>query len=172
MCQVLNVNRSGYYAWSSNPDSARALDNAVLLGEIKQFFAASGNVYGSPRIYRDCKAAGLACSENRVAKLMHQAKVHAVRGYRRARYKAGKPAIAAPNRLRQVFVATSPDEAWVTDITFAARSLACSAAEAGTRVANRSSPYRRGHRRRSTRSEFCWQATHKRALKVEVRHWK
>ena len=117
MCQVLNVNRSGYYAWSSNPDSARALDNAVLLGEIKQFFAASGNIYGSPRIYRDCKAAGLACSENRVATLMHQAKVHAVRGYRRARYKAGKPATAAPNLLRQVFVASAPDEVWVTDIT-------------------------------------------------------
>ena len=40
MCQVLNVNRSGYYAWSSHPDSARALDNAVLL------FVASGNIYG------------------------------------------------------------------------------------------------------------------------------
>ena len=79
MCQVLNVNRSGYYAWRSHPDSARALDNAVLLGKVKQFFAASGNIYGSPRIYRDCKAAGLTCIKNRVAKLMHQAKVHAIR---------------------------------------------------------------------------------------------
>ena len=117
MCRVLRVNRSGYYAWVSSPFSKRTLDNAVLLGEIKQFYAASGNIYGSPRIYRDCKAAGLACSENRVAKLMHQAKLHAVRGYRRVRYKVSKPAIAAPNRLRQVFVATTPDEAWVTDIT-------------------------------------------------------
>ena len=48
---------------------------------------------------------------------MHQAKLRAARGYRRARYKAGKPAIAAPNRLLQVFVATSPDEVFVTDIT-------------------------------------------------------
>ena len=111
MCQLLHVNRSGYYAWSSNPDSSRALDNAVLLGEIKQFFATGGNIYGSPRIYRDCKAAGLACSENRVAKSMHQVKIPAVRGYRRARYQAAKPATATPNRLRQVFVATAPDEA-------------------------------------------------------------
>ena len=117
MCQVLNVNRRGYYAWSSHPDSARALDSAVLSGEIKQFFAASGNIYGSPRIYRDYKAAGLVCSENRVAKLMHQAKLQAIRVYRKARYKAGKPAIAAPNRLRQVFVASRADEVWVTDIT-------------------------------------------------------
>ena len=89
----------------------------MLLAEIKQFYADSGNIYGSPRIYRDCKAACLCYSENRVARLMHQAEIHAVRGYRKARFQAGKPAIAAPNRLRQVFVATSPDEVWVTDIT-------------------------------------------------------
>ena len=47
---------------------------------------------------------------------MHQAKVHAVRGYSRARYKAGKPATTAPNRLRQVFVASATDETRVTDI--------------------------------------------------------
>ena len=117
MCRVLGVHRSGYYAWTSTPLSKRALDNAVLLGEIKQFYAASGHIYGSPRIYRDCKTAGLACSENRVAKLMHQAKLFAVRGYRKARYKTGKPAIASPNRLRQVFTAQTADEAWVTDIT-------------------------------------------------------
>ena len=108
MCRVLRVCRSGYYAWLKTPHSKRALDNMVLLVEIKQFYAVSGHIYGSPRIYRDCKAAGLACSENRVARLMRQARLHAVRGYRKARYKAGKLAIAAPNRLRQVFVATRP----------------------------------------------------------------
>lgn len=117
MCCVLRVCRSGYYAWRKTPYSQRELDNKVLFGEIKQFYATSGNIYGSPRIYRDCKAAGLFCSENRVAKLMHNAKLRAIRGYRKVRYKSGKPAIAAPNRLRQVFVATSPDEVWVTDIT-------------------------------------------------------
>ena len=102
MCRVLRVCRSGFYAWLKTPDSKRALDNKVLLGEIKQFYAASSNIYGSPRIYRDCKAAGLVCSENRVARLMHQAKLYAIRGYRKARFQAGKPGIAAPNRLRQV----------------------------------------------------------------------
>ena len=99
MCRVLCVNRSGYYARASVPFSKRALDNAVLLGEVKQFYAASGHIYGGPRIYRDCKAAGIACSENRVAKLMQQAKLFVVRGYRKARYKSGKPAIASTNRL-------------------------------------------------------------------------
>ena len=42
---VLNMNWNGYYAWSSNPDSVRILDNAMLLGKIKQFSAASGNIW-------------------------------------------------------------------------------------------------------------------------------
>ena len=117
MCKVLRVNRSGYYRWLAMPQSTRAFANMTLLGGIKQFHAASGQVYGSPRIYRDCKAAGVTCSENRVTKLMQQAKLFAVRGYRKARYKSGTPAIASPNRLRQVFIAHTADESWVTDIT-------------------------------------------------------
>jgi putative transposase len=117
MCRVLLINRRCYCAWFKTPHSARALDNMALLGEIKQFYAASGNIYGGPRICRDRKAAGLACSETLVAKLMYQAKLYAVRGYSKTRYKAGKSAIDAPNRLRQVFVAIRPDVVWVTDIT-------------------------------------------------------
>lgn len=78
---------------------------------------ANGHVYGNPRIQLDCKATGLIGSENRVAKLMHNAKPHTVSGYHKIRYKAGQPAIAAPNQLYQVFVASSPAEVWVSDIT-------------------------------------------------------
>ena len=117
MCRVLGMHRSGYYAWVSAAQSPRTIANEQLLAEIKAFYLHSGGVYGSPRIYRDCKATGLICSENRVARLMHRAHLFAVRGYRKAKYLSGKPAIASPNRLRQVFTAKAPDEAWVTDIT-------------------------------------------------------
>ena len=40
-----------------------------------------------------------------------------MRGYREAKYLSGKPAIASPNRLRQVLNAKAPDETWATDIT-------------------------------------------------------
>ena len=49
---------------------------------------------------------------------MQQAKLQSIRGYRRPRYKAGKPAIASPNRLQQQFTVSEPDIAWVTDITY------------------------------------------------------
>ena len=118
MCRILKVHRSGYYAWKAKPLSQRALEDVTLLAEIKQSYEDSYGIYGSPRIHRDLREAGFICSENRVARLMREAKIKSIRGYRRPRYKSGKPSIAAPNRLQQQFTVNQPDEAWVTDITY------------------------------------------------------
>lgn len=104
MCRVLKVNRSGFYAWKKNPLSKRAKENAQILTDIKQSYVESGEIYGSPRIHKDLKEAGVACSENRVAKIMRNAQLKSARGYRKPRFKAGKPTIAAPNRLKQFYV--------------------------------------------------------------------
>ena len=117
MCRALKVHRSGYYAWKAEPLSARAIQDAVLLVEIKQSYENSQGIYGSPRIHRDLRESGFYCAEKRVARLMREAKLKSVRGYRRPRYKSGLPAIASPNRLQQAFDVSRPDEVWVTDIT-------------------------------------------------------
>ena len=117
MCRALKVHRSGYYAWKTEPLSARAIEDVKLLIEIKQSYEDSQGIYGSPRVHRDLREAGFKCGEKRVARLMRQAKLKSVRGYRRPRYKSGKPAIASPNRLQQQFEVSRPDEVWVTDIT-------------------------------------------------------
>ena len=49
---------------------------------------------------------------------MLQAKNICILGYRRPRYKAGKPVIASPNRLQQQFSVNQPNVAWVTYITY------------------------------------------------------
>ncbi len=118
MCRILRVQRSGYYAWAHKPQSARAQADALLLDDIKQFFEASTGVYGSPRIHRDLREAGTRCGEKRVARLMRQAGLRSVRGYKRPRYHAGRPATTAPNRLAQQFNTEAADQAWVTDITY------------------------------------------------------
>lgn len=118
MCRVLKVNRSGFYAWKKNPLSKRAKENAQILTDIKQSYVESGGIYGSPRIHKDLKEAGVACSENRVAKIMRNAQLKSARGYRKPRFKAGKPTIAAPNRLEQCFNVDEADTVWVTDITY------------------------------------------------------
>ena len=112
MCRILKVHRSGYYAWKAKPLSRRALEDVTLLAEIKQSYEDSYGIYGSPRIHRDLREAGFICSKNRVARLMREAKIKSIRGYRRPRYKSGKPSIAAPNRLQHQFTINQPDESW------------------------------------------------------------
>jgi putative transposase len=45
-------------------------------------------------------------------------KIRAIRGYKRPRHRAGKPAVVAPNRLKRKFTVARPDAVWVTDITY------------------------------------------------------
>jgi len=45
----------------------------------------------------DLKEAGVECGENRVARLMKEAQIRSVRGYKRPRYKIGRPSLVAPN---------------------------------------------------------------------------
>ena len=73
MCQLLEVSRSGYYAWRSRPASRRAQDDRVLLEAIKRIHAASGGVYGAPRITAELREEGYDCGRRRVARLMRQA---------------------------------------------------------------------------------------------------
>jgi len=118
MCRVLKVHRSGYYAWLREPLSPRAKANEKLTTQIREFYDQSMGIYGSPRIFYDLKEAGVACSENRVARLMRSAQIKSGRGYKRPRYKVGKPAQVAPNQLERQFQHDEPDQAWVTDITY------------------------------------------------------
>ena len=97
MCRVLKVHRSGYYAWLHEPFSPRAKANVALTHKIREFFDQSMGVYGSPRIYCDLRKAGVACSENRVARLMRAASIRSVRAYKRPRYKVGKPSVHPTN---------------------------------------------------------------------------
>ena len=118
MCRVFRIHRSGYYAWKAVPLSQRALEDKKLLVKIREFYDASYGIYGSPRIHRDLREAGMRCGVKRVARLMNQAKIKSIRGYRRPRHVSGKPSIESPNRLQQQFTINQPDAAWVMDITY------------------------------------------------------
>jgi putative transposase len=118
MCRVLKVHRSGYYAWLKEPQSPRALENAKLSEQIRYYYDQSMGIYGSPRIYHDLREAGIGCSENRVARLMKASQLRSIRGYKRPRYRIGRPSLVSPNQLQRQFTHDAPDQAWVTDITY------------------------------------------------------
>ena len=117
MCRVLRIQRSGYYARKAQPKSKRTLADESLMASIKRSFESSQGIYGSPRVHCDLPEEGIACDEKRVARLMRQAQLHSVRGYKRPRYRAGTPATTAPDRLQREFTVAQPDQVWVTDIT-------------------------------------------------------
>jgi len=118
MCRVLRVHRSGYYAWLKRPLSVRAKEDKRLLELIKISHVASGGAYGSPRVFLDLREEGETCGRHRVARIMKQSRIKAIRSYKRPRYVAGKPSIVTPNRLKREFTVTHPDRVWVSDITY------------------------------------------------------
>lgn len=77
MPQVLNVSRSGYYSWLKRPESQRAICNKKLLEEIRRVHKKHRYTYGSPRLTTALKNEGIACSKNRVARLMRENDIYA-----------------------------------------------------------------------------------------------
>lgn len=119
MCSVLEVHRSGFYAWLKQPLSDRAIEDRRLAGKIKQFWLESGCTYGYRNITVDLKSDGETCGKNRVLRIMLAERIKAVRGYRRhPGFKGGKAHHVAPNTLNREFSVSKPNQAWVTDFTY------------------------------------------------------
>ena len=71
MCRVLQVSRSGYYAWKIRPVCIQATQRTELVSAIHVIHAdREMHAYGSPRIYRELLKRGYEVCENTVAKLM------------------------------------------------------------------------------------------------------
>jgi len=120
MCRVLDVTRSGYYAWQPDKTGPRAQENQILVGHIHQEYKTSRQTYGSPRIWAALQEQGLPCGRHRVARLMRE------EGLRPKKRRRGHPVttqrqpgvIPAPNHLNQDFFATTANTKWVSDFTY------------------------------------------------------
>ena len=120
MCGVLEVSRSGYYAWLKRPLSPRKMANQSLSQQIKQIHQHSRQTYGSPRIQAELRAQGFKCGHNRVARLLRQAQLWAKqkRKFKVTTTDSTHNYPVAPNRLNQDFTTSRPNEKWVADITY------------------------------------------------------
>ena len=115
---TLKVHPSGYCAWLSEPQSARAKDDQRLLGLIKHSWLESGGVYGYRKVHDDLREVSEDCGRHRVARLMRLEGLRSQAGYRRRPGKyGGKPAVSSPNLLKRQFDVVEPNKVWVTDIT-------------------------------------------------------
>lgn len=119
MCRLLDVSRSGYYAWIDRPESRRSVENRELLSVIKQVHQDSREIYGSPKITEVLSDYGLRASRPRVARLMAQ---NGIRSKTKRKYRVTTHSEhdlpVSPNLLEQDFYVSAPGLIWVSDITY------------------------------------------------------
>jgi putative transposase len=117
LCSVLGVSRSGYYGARQR---ARDMPTACLAStQLKAEFAASGRVYGSRRLCAVLRAKGLRLGRHRVRRLMRE---HRLRALWRRKFihttDSGHALPVSDNVLARRFDPSSPNQAWVSDITY------------------------------------------------------
>ena len=118
LSQLLNVSRSGFYAWVHRPPSAQAQRDRQLRVLIRASYEASRRRYGSPRVQEDLIEQGVPISRKRVIRLMQAEglKARVRKRFKRTTMSDHDQPVAA-NVLRQDFVAAAPNQRWVGDTT-------------------------------------------------------
>jgi len=118
LCEVLQVSRSGFYAWLHRQPSGRAREDEAIAVQVREVHRRSREIYGSPRIYAELREEGKGWGRHRVARIMREEGLRA-RCARRFRWIANKreELPAAPDLLRRKFRASVPNQVWVGDVT-------------------------------------------------------
>ena len=119
MCRVLQVSRSGYYAWCERPAAPRTLTDQILALEVTTIHRESRGRYGSPRVHAELRERGQRTGRKRVARLMRAA---GLRARERRRFRcttdSGHGMAIKGNLLARRFAVPAPNSGWVTDITY------------------------------------------------------
>jgi transposase InsO family protein len=125
MVDLLEVSRSGYYAWRHRKTSEpglRAVRRAELTAKVMAAHAASDGVNGAPRILADLRADGEVVSRKTVARLMRS---HGIAGISPATWRPvttisdGTPH-TLPDLVERDFDRGRLDAVWTSDITYLA----------------------------------------------------
>jgi putative transposase len=120
VCDVLEVSRSGYYAWLRRPVSPRVTRREELAVKIRAVHEDNRCVYGSPRVYQMLKAQGQRVCENTVATIMKERQIRAKskKKYVPRTTDSRHRQPVADNVLDRQFAASMPNEKWAVDITY------------------------------------------------------
>lgn len=123
MCRVLRVSRAGFYAAERRAPGKRAQYNETLSAVISAIHKTSRQTYGSPRVHREVRAAGLVGGRHRIARLMREAGLRARRPHRwRPQTTNSKHGYGVAGNLLQrrfsVQESGGPNRVWCGDITY------------------------------------------------------
>ncbi len=119
LCRVLEVSRSGYYAWRTRRPSKRVQENARLEVAIQAAHVRTRKTYGPERLQAELRADGFPAGIGRIKRLRKKLRLRCKQVRRFTTTTDSKHALpVAENVVAQTFAATRPNETWVTDITY------------------------------------------------------
>ena len=119
LCRVLDVSRSGFYAWQCRTPSAHDRKDEVLLREVYRVHGEHRGACGAVKTWHILQQEGIPCGKHRVARLRRTNGIEAKRKQRfRVTTEHHHTPVAAPDLLNREFHASAPNRTWVGDMTF------------------------------------------------------
>ncbi len=120
LCQQLKVSDSGYYSWRSRPPSQRKCDDAKLKIVISAAHKRTRETCGPERLQQDiAQQEGLVVGVHRIKRLRREL---GLRCRQKQKFKAttnsNHSLPVAKNVVGQKFTVQSPNQIWLTDITY------------------------------------------------------
>ena len=121
MCELLSVSRSGLHAARRRLPSARAVEEANIVSQIRRTQAQHRGRYGRRRMTPEIiESLGRSVNPKRIGRIM---RVYELGSRKRRRFrvvttdsKHAHP--VAPNVLKRDFIATAPNQTWLADLTY------------------------------------------------------
>lgn len=121
ICTALQVAPSSYYAARDRPPSQRAQRDAELIPRVVALWKANYEVYGSRKLWKAARRAGIDIGRDQTRRLMAKAGIQgALRSKRVRTTRREKGAARHPDLVQRQFTADQPNQLWVTDLTFVA----------------------------------------------------
>lgn len=119
LCHVLEVSRSGFYAWLGGAPCHREIEDRRLKVQITAIHETSYRTYGSPRIHAELQDQEVTVGRNRIARLMRETGLSGQppRRFQRTTDSDHSRPVAG-NILNRDFDVKAPNQAWATDITY------------------------------------------------------
>jgi putative transposase len=120
MCRLLQISKSGFYAWRDRPMSDRARADLALTAKIEAIYRRSRDTCGAPNVHAElADDYSIRVGRKRVARLMRAA---GFRGATLRRFvvttQPDPKAEPAVDLVVRQFYTDGPDRLWVADITY------------------------------------------------------
>ncbi len=120
LCRVMQVQRSGYYAWLKRPLSERKKRDNALKVEIRACWKKHRKAYGSPRVFRHLRKEGVRIGRKRVERIMREEGIcgRAARPRKVATTDSRHDYQRYENVLNRQFDVAEINDVWAADITY------------------------------------------------------